>query len=46
MEHVLGLCHARAFKPDAVAAKAFDFDSAPEAWLATDLRTAVSRLVT
>ena len=44
MEHVLGLCHAGAFKPDAVPAKVFSFDEAPEAWLAQDVRTAVSRL--
>jgi alcohol dehydrogenase len=44
MEHVLGLCHAGAFKPDAVPAKVFSFEEAPEAWMAEDLRTAVSRL--
>jgi alcohol dehydrogenase len=44
MEHVLGLCGAGAFKPDAVPARVFTFEQAPEAWVADDLRTAVSRL--
>jgi threonine dehydrogenase-like Zn-dependent dehydrogenase len=44
MEHVLGLCRAGAFKPDAVPARVFSFDRAPEAWAAEELRTAVSRL--
>jgi threonine dehydrogenase-like Zn-dependent dehydrogenase len=44
MEHVLGLCRAGTFKPDAVAAKVFAFDDAAEAWASDDLRTAVTRV--
>jgi len=43
MEHVLGLCRAGAFKPDAVPASVFDFERAEEAWLSDALRTAAVR---
>jgi threonine dehydrogenase-like Zn-dependent dehydrogenase len=43
MEHVLGLCRAGSFKPDAVPAKVFDFDDAVGAWSSEALRTAVLR---
>lgn len=44
MDHVLGLCRTGSFKPDAVPAKVFDFESAAQAWASEELRTAVSRL--
>ena len=43
MEHVLALCRAGCFKADAVPAKVFDFNEADEAWLSSELRTAVVR---
>lgn len=44
MEHVLGLCRAGAFKPNAVPATVFDFERAVEAWMSEELRTAVAHL--
>lgn len=43
MEHVLGLCRAGRFQPDAVKASVFEFERAPEAWASEELRVIVAR---
>ena len=44
MEHVLALCHSGAFQPNRIATRVFAFEDAAAAWMASELRTAVSRL--
>lgn len=43
MEHVLALCHSRAFEPQRVPQTVFHFDEAIDAWTSRDLRTLVTR---